>query len=636
MADLRISDLAPLAGSDLAANDEVPITDTSASETKKISAKELIQSGVGLVDAGSIPVDKIAGGGLGTTTAPAQFLAGPTDTAGQVSARVIVGTDLPAASVTERGGISIGTGLTAPNGVASIKPAGTAEIGGVSIALDSGLSVGADGAVTHTDTVTGTTKNGFTINDTGHVTAIGTIPGTDLPLATDSTIGGISVGSGLTVTAAGQLNHEDSITPGTANGFTYNATGHITAKGQIAPADLPKAGITDPGIASFPTTGGLTVTGAGAASIATTGVAAAQYTKVTVNAKGQVTAGGPLTASDVPVIDANKISGTIETVQLADKSVTRPKLADYSISYIQEADPGVLSPGFIGVLWYQESTAQLRMYNGNSWRPVGFGNLSNQNLRWGGIVNADTGLITGVTESGTTAGLTVGEAVPAASDPLGGLYLLVGVAGSNIGVSSGITYDAGDWCLCVNDTEGWIRIDLAASGGGGGGASTLDDLLDVTLTTPTANQYLQLQASNQWTNVDLDVPVQSVNGETGDVVLSVGDLDDVTIGTLANGNILSWNGTAWINKAAPPADISGSSINQLNDVDASSATNGQVMVWNGTDNWVPGDMAGGDVDSVNNKTGVVVLTAADVNALPDTTSLAFVPLGSWAALTPLT
>ena len=52
--------------------------------------------------------------------------------------------------------------------------------------------------------------------------------------------------------------------------------------------------------------------------------------------------------------------------------------------------------------------------------------------------------------------------------------------------------------------KGWVRIDtMTGGGGGGGGASTLDDLLDVTLTGASAGQFLQLQGTNQWTNVDV-------------------------------------------------------------------------------------------------------------------------------------
>ena len=54
---------------------------------------------------------------------------------------------------------------------------------------------------------------------------------------------------------------------------------------------------------------------------------------------------------------------------------------------------------------------------------AGFGRLSTGKPALGlGLVNADTGLLTGVTEVGTTAGLKIGEKPPNPTDALGGLY----------------------------------------------------------------------------------------------------------------------------------------------------------------------------------------------------------------------
>ena len=58
MADLQISQLPTL--SSVAAVDELPIVDVSGSETRKTTAKDLVQQGVALIDAGSIPGSAIA------------------------------------------------------------------------------------------------------------------------------------------------------------------------------------------------------------------------------------------------------------------------------------------------------------------------------------------------------------------------------------------------------------------------------------------------------------------------------------------------------------------------------------------------------------------------------------------------
>ncbi len=72
MPDIPISQLPLLSGTGLAADDSLPLADVSASETKQITAKDLVQSGIQLIDAGSIPGDKINGtsvpaGSIGTT-----------------------------------------------------------------------------------------------------------------------------------------------------------------------------------------------------------------------------------------------------------------------------------------------------------------------------------------------------------------------------------------------------------------------------------------------------------------------------------------------------------------------------------------------------------------------------------------
>jgi hypothetical protein len=57
--DSRITELPALAGADLMAIDQLAVADLSASETKKVSSKDLIQNGVKLIDDGTLPGAKL-------------------------------------------------------------------------------------------------------------------------------------------------------------------------------------------------------------------------------------------------------------------------------------------------------------------------------------------------------------------------------------------------------------------------------------------------------------------------------------------------------------------------------------------------------------------------------------------------
>ena len=59
MADQRITQLTELSKAGVAQNDVLPIADVSGSETKKVTAKNLVDAGLDLVDASSIDLDKL-------------------------------------------------------------------------------------------------------------------------------------------------------------------------------------------------------------------------------------------------------------------------------------------------------------------------------------------------------------------------------------------------------------------------------------------------------------------------------------------------------------------------------------------------------------------------------------------------
>ena len=59
MSDLKISELPALAGNNLATADLLPVVDTSASETKKLTVVDLVANGVTLISDATIPGAKI-------------------------------------------------------------------------------------------------------------------------------------------------------------------------------------------------------------------------------------------------------------------------------------------------------------------------------------------------------------------------------------------------------------------------------------------------------------------------------------------------------------------------------------------------------------------------------------------------
>ena len=521
-----------------------------------VTANEIAPSSIGSSELSDASVDTVAVQNGAITDAK---LASGID-GGKISSASITNVQLGPGSVTNPAisdGAVTDAKITGPIDASKLS-SGSIPDTALSNVTDRGLDQ-STGKIGIANTVTAGTQSGISWDEQGLITAAsGSVPSGDLPVATDVTPGVVSVpsGGGLAVDATGALSIANAVTAATKQGIKYDKHGSIVSVSDTIPvASIP--------LATNSTIGGVKVPGPdvivssdGTLTLGEPGVLAGTYPKVTVNSRGIVTAGTSLTASDIPELDADKItSGTLDGSFIADRSVQQIKLADNSTCYIQETRPNVdPTANYKGCLWYQESTAQLRIWNGNSWNAVGFGRLSQDNLRWGGIVNATTGLVGTLTDAGQNAQLTVGAALPTASDALGGLYMVTDPGGNGIGVTPGITYDAGDWVLCINAAEGWTRIDTMSSGGGGGGAGSLDALTDVTITAPANGEILVYDDSTgQWENEPQAVEsVSSVFGRTGDVVAVDGDYDlgelgdvDLTSVPAASGDVLQYDGAEW-------------------------------------------------------------------------------------------
>jgi len=229
------------------------------------------------------------------------------------------------------------------------------------------------------------------------------LTGTDLPIATASVNGAIQPGTGLAVTGAGVLNHSNSATPGT-------------------------------------------------------------YTKVTIDAQGHVSSGAGLLASDVPSLDASKLtSGTLAPSLYGTNSITGIKLANYSTVQFGGAGStsGVVTfptPQFIGQGFFDSINSDYYLWDGNAWQPL---TVISGDLIYAGTYNASSNTIATVTTSGTAAGLVVGNALPAASVSLSRFYVVVSVNGTGTAPAPIVALAAPDMLICSGTS--WDKVGTSST-----------------------------------------------------------------------------------------------------------------------------------------------------------------------------
>lgn len=90
-----------------------------------------------------------------------------------------------------------------------------------------------------------------------------------------------------------------------------------------------------------------------------------------------------------------------------------------------------------------------------------------------------------------------------------------------------------------------------------GNLEALNNVGDVTITSASSGEVLQYNGS-AWVNSGL----------------AINEVSDVTITSASSGEVLQYNGSAWVN--------SGLAINEVSDVTITSASNGEVLQYNGS------------------------------------------------------
>ena len=220
----------------------------------------------------------------------------------------------------------------------------------------------------------------------------------------------------------------------------------------LVPGDLPDAtgstkGIIQPGTGLSVSSGTLNHS-----NTATAGT----YTKLTIDAQGHVTTGTTLSASDVPALDASKItSGTFGTSFITDDAVTAAKLANYSTAKFGEALPVA---DFIGQIFFNPLDEAFFLWDGNVWQPLG---ISAGSVIFAGTYNATTNQIATVTTEGSSIGLTVGNSLPTASSSNNGYYVVVSTGGTGTAPAPTTSLSPPD--LILSNGSSWTEIDVSST-----------------------------------------------------------------------------------------------------------------------------------------------------------------------------
>ena len=524
MADQRISQLNELGQGSLEAGDLLPIVDSSSSETKKITAKSLFQGAAALADSSSIDLIKLNQASTTKLGVTALELAGTDKIIGRFSSGggtaqeitlTAAGRQLLDDTTTDEQRTTLGLGtLATQNGTFSGTHSGTS----------SGTNSG-DQTITLTGDVTGTGTGSFATTIAESAVTTAKLPDNAIitsKIADDAVIAAKLADQSTTIIAATAPNVNGSFigqqwfdtstskphvytaastwtqSAGIVNSFAFTDTTPLsfsasvsnvgvatitttldtqsaglvfagpTAGAAAAPTfralvagDLPVAGASTNGAVQPGT--GLTVTGAGVLNH-TNSATAGTYTKVTIDAQGHVSTGTTLSAADIPVLDATKITtGTFAANLIGSSTITGEKLADSSTIKFggSGSTSGIVefpTADFQGQLFWDELNGDMYIWNGSAWLSV---TVTSGELVFAGIYNATTNLITSVSAAGAGLGLAAGAALPAASATNLQYYFVIGTTGTGTAPAPAVALQPPDFLISTGTA--WTLVDVSTT-----------------------------------------------------------------------------------------------------------------------------------------------------------------------------
>lgn len=233
---------------------------------------------------------------------------------------------------------------------ADLPIATTTALGGVIVPTSGGLAVDVAGNVSISNSVTPGSFGWINHDADGLITASRALLGSDIPVATTSTRGTVAVnGSGLTM-SGNEIRHSNSVTAADLGFVTYDAQGHITAGRALVAGDLPIA--TAVAVGGISIGSGLDVTAGGEVSVAVgDSVTVGGYAlgaEFGINGSDQLTINYVNTTSLVGTITTGQITdAAITGAKLANTSTCKiaasaPVSGDYTGQFFYNSSSGSL------------------------------------------------------------------------------------------------------------------------------------------------------------------------------------------------------------------------------------------------------------------------------------------------------
>jgi len=374
LADQRITQLTALPKAGVAATDVLPIADISASQTKKVTAKDLVDAGLDLIDVSSIDIDKLdqaSATKLGTTA-----LADDAVTAAKLAndSSIAVQTTAPASDNFEGRGFfnSTSGALQVFDGSAYQQVvAPTAGIGDLQVTT----AKLADGAVT-TAKVTALATAAYA--DGSVTTAKIADDGVTADKIADGAVTADQLGSGAVTTAklgSAAVTYDKIQNVSAADRLLGRSTAGAGSVEEITCTSAGRALLDDADAATQRATLGLgtiatgngTWTDGGSFSGTSSGTNTGDQT---ITLTGPVTGTGTgtfataITAS--AVTEAAIAANAVTTGKILAAAVTAEKLDDDSAAVVAASSPAG-SGAFIGQQWFNTNNAQEFTWTGSAW-----------------------------------------------------------------------------------------------------------------------------------------------------------------------------------------------------------------------------------------------------------------------------